>query len=406
MSLPVVKQSVHTKALLVGVAVACAGRVAPELTPNAPVVVPIQVVNNHIHLRMSSGGTDLSLIYDTGAGTTLLDLPVAQRLGFRLGQTVNVGGAGPAAVQGARLVGATLVLPQDSSIKVSPSIAFPMSLAAFEGIPVNGILGADFTAQSVVQLDYAAHQMLLHPRTFRYAGNGVRLPLTLKDGHPHTTGQVVLADSTRLSADCEIDVGASSALTLTKPFVEKNHLIERVGQTIRRKAGRGVGGSAWTAIGRVAALRLGSAELLAPITGFYGDSAGVFSTDRNFECNVGGEILRRFIVYLDYGRKEMILEPTAAVHDSFEADMSGAAFRIDTIAGGFRVTDVMPQGPAEAAGLVENDLIASIDGRPALEFGMEALRRRLRQNGGEVQFTVRRSPGEPVIIRLPVRRLI
>ncbi|AHG92360.1 PDZ/DHR/GLGF domain protein (plasmid) [Gemmatirosa kalamazoonensis] len=391
-------------------AIICAGRVAASQSapsaPNVPVVIPIRVVNNHVHLRMSSGGRDLSMIYDTGAGTTLLDLPVAESLGLRLGPAVNIGGAGPNAARGFRLASGSLVLPQDSTITVTPAIAFPMSIAVFEGLPVNGILGADFTAQSVVQLDYARQRMMLYPRTFRYAGDGIRLPLTFKDGHPHTVGQVVLADGARLSADCAIDVGASSALMLTKPFVEKHHLLDRVGPTIHRKSGRGVGGSAWTTIGRVAAVRLGTAELRAPITAFYGDSAGVFSTDRSFECNVGGEILRRYIVYLDYGRKEMILEPTAAVDDPFEADMSGAAFRMDTAAGGIRVTDIMPRGPAEAAGLQEDDLLVGIDGRPALEVGVEALRRRFRQHGGEVELTVRRAQGDRVIVRLPVRRLI
>jgi hypothetical protein len=406
----VARRSLHAAASVAVTTVACAGRVArapsaPSAPSVVPVVVPIRVVNNHVHLRMSSGGRDVSLIYDTGAGSTLLDLPVAERLGFRLGQAVNIGGAGPTAMRGFRLAGGTLVLPQDSSISVTPGIAFPMSLGAFEGIPVNGILGADFTAQSVVQLDYARQRMTLHPRTFRYAGDGVRLPLTFKEGQPHTVGEVVLADGARLSADCLIDVGASAALILTKPFVEKHRLLERVGPTVRRKAGRGVGGSAWATIGRVAAVRLGAAELREPITGLYGDSAGVFSTDRSFECNVGGDILRRFVVYLDYGRKEMILEPTAAVTDPFEADMSGAAFRTDTVAAGIRVTDVMPRGPAEAAGLREDDLLVSIDGRPALAFGLDALKRRFRRSGGEVELTVRRAQTDRVIV-LPVRRLI
>jgi hypothetical protein len=403
-----VRRSLRAAALPILLSAACAARVAPGLSAQgAPVTTPIQVVNNHVHLHMASGGREISLIYDTGAGSTLLDLPVAERLGFKLGKPVGIGGGGPTPVRGYRLSGSTLALPEDPTISVAPSIAFPMVLAAYEGIPVNGILGADFTAQRVVQLDYARQQMILHPHAFRYAGTGVRLPLTFKEGHPHVVGEIILADGSRLESDCAIDVGASGAVMLTKPFVEKNHLLDRVGPTIRRKVGRGVGGSAWATLGRVAAVRLGTAEVHAPITALYGDSAGVFSTDASFECNIGGDILRRFIVYLDYARSEMILEPTAHVNDPFEADMGGAAFRVDSAAGGLRVSDVMPRGPAEAAGLREDDLIIAIDARPALEFGMEALRRRLRQDGGEIQFTVRRgSDQQPLIIRLPVRRMI
>jgi hypothetical protein len=396
-------------ALLVLVMTAACARPATTSAPaparSAATVVPIQVVNNHVHLRMSSGGRDLSMIYDTGAGLTLVDVPIAQALGFKLGGAVNLGGAGAGPVRAFALEGGTLVLPQDTTIRVTPVIALQMALSAFEGIPVNGILGADFTRQSVLQLDYANEQMILHPRGFRYAGNGVRIPLTFKEWHPHAVGQIILADGTNLSADCVIDVGASGALTLTKPFVEKHRLTERVGPTIRRRFGRGVGGSSWATVGRVARLRLGAAEVQAPITAMYGDSAGVMSTDRSFECNIGGEFLRRFNVYFDYARKEMILEPTAAIDEPFETDMGGAAFRIDTVGGGLRITDIMPRGPAEAAGLREDDLIVSIDGRQALEYGVEGLRRRLRRPGGEVELRVRRPQGEQVI-RLPVRRLI
>jgi hypothetical protein len=399
-------RSTVAAALLVIPATAC-GRSGPTVLPGpvAPVTVPIQLVNNHVYLRMTSGGRDLSLIYDTGAGITLLAIPTAEALGFKLGPPVSVGGAGSTPVRAFALSGGTLALPQDTMIKVTPAVALAMSLAAYEGIAVDGILGADFTRQGVLQLDYAGQRMLLHPPAFRYTGTGVRVPITFKEGHPHAVGQIMLADGTRLAADCVIDVGASGALLLTKPFVEKHRLLERVGPTIRRKFGRGVGGSSWATVGRVAAVRLGTAELRAPITAFYGDSAGVLSSDRSFECNIGGEILRRFNVFFDYARKEMILEPTAAVSDPFETDMGGAVFRIDSASGGLRVTDIMPRGPAEAAGLREDDLVLSIDNRPALEYGMEALRRRLRRAGGEVEFRVRRAEGETVI-RVPVRRII
>jgi hypothetical protein len=393
--------------LLTALLAACA---SPAATPTpAPrsgeVVVPIHVVNNHVHLTMSSGGKNLSLIYDTGAGMTLLDIPVAESLGFKLGSKVNVGGAGNNPVRAFALSGGTLTLPQDSSITVKPVIALGMALSAFEGIAVNGILGADFTRQRVLQIDYANERMILRPRSFRYSGSGFHIPLTFKEGKPHTVGQIVLADGATLPADCHIDVGASLALALTKPFVDKNRLRERVGPTITRRNGRGVGGSSTATLGRVAALRLGGAEVQSPIVALYGDSAGVLSTDASFQCNVGGEVLRRFMVYLDYGRSEMILEPTATLHEPFEADMGGAAFQADTAGGGFRVLELMTRGPAELSGLREGDVVIAIDGRPALEYGSEALRRRLRRPGGEVEFRVRRGREEQVI-RVPVRRLI
>jgi len=390
---------------MVALGLACAKPTGPAVSPSAgPIVVPIQIVNNHVYLHMTGAGRDLSMIYDTGAGWTVLNLVTAQSLGFKLGGKADLGGAGSAPVRAFMLESGAIALPQDTAVKVKPIVAFETTLGEYEGIRFDGILGADFTRQFVVQLDYPGERMILHPRSFRYAGSAAPIPITFKDGKPHAVGQIILPDSTRLTADCLIDVGASSALTLNKPFVEKNRLLQRVGPTIRRRSGRGVGGSSWATVGRVAGVTLGATTLQSPVTAMYGDSAGSLSSSA-FECNIGGETLRRFAVYFDYARKEMILEPSAAVSEPFETDMSGASYRVDMAAGGIRIVELMPRGPAEVAGLREEDLIVAIDGRPALELGLEQLRRRLKRPGGEVEFTVRRAQADQKL-RLPIRRLI
>jgi len=391
---------------LASLSVACARPTTSPVAPSrGPIVVPIQIVNNHVYLHMLGAGRDLTLIYDTGAGWTVMDLTTAQTLGFKIGGKANLGGAGAAPVRAFLLDRGVIALPQDTMVKVKPIVAFESKLGPYEGIPqFDGILGADFTKQFVVQLDYQGGTMTLHPLGFRYTGNTAPIPITFRDGKPHAVGEIILADGARLSADCLIDVGSSSALVLTKPFVEKNHLLQRVGPTIRRRSGRGVGGSSWATVGRVAGVRLGATTLQSPVTAMFGDSAGTLSSD-NFGCNIGGETLRRFNVYFDYARKEMILEPTAAVSEPFETDMSGASYRVDTAAGGIHIVELMPKGPAETAGFHEEDLIVAIDGRPALEYGLEPLRRRLKRPGGEVTFTVRRGTRDETI-RLPIRRLI
>jgi hypothetical protein len=404
MALPT-RNGIVLAASVAALGLACAKPGAPAVAPkDGPIVVPIQIVNNHVYLHMTGAGRDLSLIYDTGAGWTLLELGAAQSLGFRIGGKVNLGGAGSAPVRAFALSSGKLALPQDTTVQVKPIVAFETTLGQYEGIRFDGILGADFTRQFVVQLDYAGERMLLHPRSFRYTGSATRIPITFKDGKPHAVGQIILADSARLPADCLIDVGASAPLVLSKPFVEKHRLLQRVGPTIRRRAGRGVGGSSWATIGRIPGVQIGTAVLQSPVTAMYGDSAGTLSSS-NFDCNIGGETLRRFNVFFDYGRKEMILEPTAAVSEPFETDMSGASFRVDAAAGGIRMVELMPRGPAEAAGLREDDLIVSIDGRPALEMGLEAFRRRLKRPGGEVELTIRRGQTDQTF-RLPIRRLI
>lgn len=371
----------------------------------APVGVPIRVVNNHIYVRMQANGRDMWFLLDSGAGQTLINLPTADSLGFQLGDTVRIGGAGPDVRPGARVRNGTVRLPEDTTVSVAPQMAFPMiNLNASEGLPVSGILGNDFIRQRVMEIDYAASQIRLHdPRTFRYAGKGTRVRLRMRDNFPHVEAELMLADGGRVKADAIIDLGAANALSITKPLVDKNRLLQRTGPTIYRQAGLGAGGATMAHLGRLSALRIGAAEVVAPVVGMHGDSAGVYSHDKLFEVGIGGEVMRRYTVTLDYSRNEMILEANAFHDEPFEVDMSGASFRTHT--DGILVVDVMVDGPAMVAGLRRNDIITAVDDRPALEYGIDALRKRFRRAGGDVELTVRRGSAEQVV-RISVRRLV
>jgi hypothetical protein len=258
----------------------------------------------------------------------------------------------------------------------------------------------------VVAIDYARHELRLYDRdTFRYDGPGASVPLTLINAFPHIDADVKLADGQTVRGRMVIDVGSNASLSLTKAFVDDHRLRERVGPTIRRTGGGGVGGSTTSDIGRVAALTIGGVELSRPIVGLFGDSAGVMSRSSSWEANIGGAILRRFTLYLDYHARRMIFEPNATVHDPFEADMSGAVFRLDDSLTTIIADVVAPDSPAAEAGLVRGDVIVSVDGVPGSQRLLGELRERLRRPGERVALVVRRS-GEEKRIEVVTRRLI
>jgi hypothetical protein len=375
--------------------------------PAGPVALPIELANNHIYVRACVGSRPLWFLLDSGAGVSLLDLGTAEALGLALGDRIEARGAGPGATRGAQLAGVSAYLPQDPSVAVPIPAALALTgLAAFEGRQPNGILGHDFIEQAVLQIDYHGRRLVLHdPETFRYAGPGARVPLRLVGNSPHVSAELVLADGGRVAADFVLDLGSSLAVVLTKPLVDAHGLRRRVGPTITRPAGRGAGGSASAEIGRLAGLEIGTAQLRAPLAYLYGDSAGVFSVATHFEGNIGGEVLRRFTVYLDYAHQELILEANADRAEPFETDMSGAVLVADSAGAGMRVAVVTPGTPAAEAGLAPDDLIVTVDGRPASDVGLGPLRMLLRRAGTIVALTVRRD-GRDRVVRLTLRRLV
>ena len=279
-------------------------------------------------------------------------------------------------------------------------------LPPIEGHRIDGIIGDDFISRFVVAIDYERHELRVYDRGgFRYDGAGVSVPVTLVNAFPYIDADLTLADGETVRGRMVIDVGSNWSVSLTKPFVDEHRLRQRVGPTIRRTGGGGVGGATTSDIGRVATLTIGGVELSRPLVSLFGDSAGVMSRSNSGEGNIGGAILRRFTVYLDYHAKRMIFEPNASTHDPFESDMSGVTFRMDDSLTTLVADVVAPDTPASEAGLRHGDVVVSVDGVPGSPRLLGELRERLRRPGERVAFVVRRS-GEEKRVEIVTRRLI
>jgi len=381
---------------------------APATTaPTAkPATIPIDVYSNHVYVKVCAGGRPLDFILDTGAGATFLDLHTAERFGIKLGSSFVGRGAGAGTIAGAQLNGATVRLAGSSLVQSVPSALDLSRLPPREGHRMDGILGYDFINRFVVAIDYAKQELRLYDaRDFKYDGPGSSIPVTFSGNHPHVDAEVRLADGATLKGRMVIDVGAAGSLSLTKPFADQNRLRDRVGPTIHRRAGGGVGGAVNADIGRIASLEIGSVEVARPVTSLAGDSAGVMSGNNDRVGNIGGDILRRFTVYLDYQHKRMILEPHAGADEPFEADMSGLGLVMNDSLTMASVDYLVPGMTATEAGLAVGDTLVTIDGRPANAAAIRELRKRFRRDGERIVLTVRRG-GEERTVTLVMRRVV
>ena len=66
---------------------------------------------------------------------------------------------------------------------------------------------------------------------------------------------------------------------------------------------------------------------------------------------------------------------------------------------------VIPQSPADEAGLKEGDRISAIDGKPARELPLWEIRRMLQQEGREVNLRIERPAGTRTV-KLKMRELL
>jgi predicted metalloprotease with PDZ domain len=138
---------------------------------------------------------------------------------------------------------------------------------------------------------------------------------------------------------------------------------------------------------------LGDVTVENPLTAFSTDKGGAGASEA-FPNNVGGGILKRFVVTFDYDHNLMYLKPIAEpVADLDTFDRSG--MWINQVDGGFKIFDVTKGGPAEAAGLAKGDVIVAINGKPASSISLSDIRQQLRDDapGAVVNLTIKQESG-------------
>jgi PDZ domain/Aspartyl protease len=365
--------------------------------PGAPAVVPFELINRHIVIGATvNGSAPLSFVLDTGDKLAIVDLGRARQLGLALGREARVGGLGSSQLTGYFVTGATVTVPAVPRAAQPVVLALPLApLASRLGHDFDGLLGADFIRQFVVEIDYAARTVTLHdPAEFHYTGSGEVVSIHFNAaGHPVIQASVTPLGGEPIAATFLVDIGAGTGVSLHSPFAAAHHLPAAADPTIRAIGIRGAGGEGSGRFGRLASFRIGALTLSRPLALFSEDTAGAFA-NAAIDGNVGYDILRRFRVFLDYTHERMILEPAAGFDAPFARPMTGFVF--ETAPADFHrftVTAVLQSSPASEAGVRAGDEIAAIDGRPASDLTLTAIAdlfeqpvaRRLRlRRGGQV----------------------
>jgi PDZ domain/Aspartyl protease len=365
--------------------------------------IPFQVLSNFVlvQLRMNNS-RPLCFLLST-ASTSVIDTRIAKELGLPVHEDKSA--ATGSGIEGGLISGVSLALPGVTTFNQTVAVLPLEFFSSIMGQPIAGLIGYDFISQFVIEVDYAKRKMNVYaPATYRYSGTGDVLPIKFIDKSPFVAAKITMEGREAVEGTFEFATESSGVLVVQRSFAEAHQLLKSVKGFRLGHVGGSEESMSRTLQGRVKNIQVGRFMINNPLVSFSQAEADKDATDGDGQ--IGGEVLRRFRLILDYSRQRIILEPNQHLAEPVEQDMSG----FELVAEGadlktLTINEVLANSPAAEAGLQEEDELIAIDGRPVTELSLEQIRQMLKQEGKEYVLKLKRG-SQALQVKLKTRRLI
>jgi hypothetical protein len=298
--------------------------------------ISFELVNNLVIVPIEVNGDKLSFLLDTGVNSTILfGISEADSLRVNNAKLIKVIGLGEGE-------GVVALKSENNELRIGEAIDWNHSInVIFEeslnfstrmGIPIHGILGNDFFKNFVVKTDYTAKKLTFYdPLKYRNkrCNNCAELNLQFHNNKPYANIKIATLDKTFEEITLLVDSGSSDALWL---FEEEGMLSSDSKKYFDDFLGLGFSGNIFGKRSKLDQVWLGDFYLKEVKVAFPDKSAteGVnFFKDR--DGSIGGDLLKRFTVTMDYQSKTMTLKKNRNFSDSFFYNMAGLTIEHDGV---------------------------------------------------------------------------
>ncbi|MDB5439311.1 MAG: hypothetical protein JWM33_1738 [Caulobacteraceae bacterium] len=357
----------------------------------APARIPFKVVNDLMVVTLQVQGQPTAAIVDTGSQGTVIDSTYAQQHGLRGGAPGRgggrAGGRGPPPTindQPASVARNISFQLGDQTFALSPGVT-DLGPSAVKQLGTSVVLGRELFETFVVEMDFDAKVLVLHPRADFIPPAGANLVQLTRKGGPRGAVLAPVRVEKGAMLQALVDTGDPRAIGLNQTAAAARGLDTRPGGAYR---GYGVNVTTDDKVVTVASVEFAGVALTAVPLAITADSTPVFGDD---PARIGLPLLSRFHVWMDFGGARMWLSPSVHARDPFRKDTLGFSGQFDQ--GGVKIDRVSPTGPAAAAGLKAGDMIVGINDQQPQAFLS------LRPWNLLVPLNIRLADGRSVLLR-------
>lgn len=372
--------------------------------------VSFKLVNNLIVIPLEINGKKLSFILDTGVNKTILfNLTKNDSIGLLNTKKVALRGLGKGEAVDALLSKKNTfkiknIVSNNENIYVILNDYFDLSSKM--GMTIHGIIGYSLLKNCIVKVNYKAKKLVFYnPKTFKYKNckKCETIPFKFYRKKPFIDAKVSIDTLGKKLTDVKllVDSGGSDAIWL---FENSKEVIKTPKRFFNDILGEGLSGPIYGNRSRVPKFKLGRFKIKNATVSFLDSTSTRYARDyKERNGSIGGEILKRFKVWIDYPNKKFTFKKNGSFTTGFNYNMSG----LDIVYNGkqlvkeknvtnltdsynqsinkknslsfvtmfsfnfkpsFKINSVTKNSPADKVGLLKEDVILKINRKPVHEF--------------------------------------
>lgn len=336
-----------------------------------------------LQARFDNFPDTLSFILDTGSGGISLDSGTADYFNLRpeaSSRTIR----GIAGVKNVSFLNnRKLHLPGLTVDSLNFHVNDYSILTAVYGEPIDGIIGYSVFSRYIVKLDYDSAKIEFWTQgTTKYPRGGYLLKPVITT-LPVQTAKV--RDNRPVETRFLIDLGAGLNVLFSREFINDSALL-RANRKLYTKEAEGLGGKIDMYLTTVKEVKLGPYRFRNVPVNVFDDEYNVTSYP-HLGGLIGNDLLRRFNAVINYSQREFYLLPNSHFNDNFDYAYSG--IELYYVNGRILIGDVAKGSPAEAAGLLEGDVVVAVNTN--FSQNMTQYKAVLQSAGDKIKLIVSRS---------------